>query len=106
MVGEEIGLLGSNHFAETYAKMITGKADSKLAHMFAACLNMDMIGRFTKTLVLQGVGSSSWWKREIEQRNAPIGLSITPQNDAHLPTDSTTFLSARHPNAERVYRGA
>ncbi|MCP5558860.1 MAG: M28 family peptidase [Verrucomicrobiaceae bacterium] len=89
--GEELGLLGSNHFAETYAKMITGKPDSKLTHMFAACLNMDMIGRFTKTLVLQGVGSSSWWKREIEQRNAPIGLSITPQNDAHLPTDSTTF---------------
>jgi Tol biopolymer transport system component len=89
--GEELGLLGSNHFVESYAKMITGKPDSKLTHMFAACLNMDMIGRFNKTLVLQGVGSSSWWKREIEQRNAPIGLAITPQNDAHLPTDSTTF---------------
>jgi C-terminal processing protease CtpA/Prc len=41
--------------------------------------------------VLQGVGSSSIWAKEIEKRNAPIGLPITTQNDAHLPTDSTTF---------------
>ncbi|HSI63256.1 MAG TPA: PDZ domain-containing protein, partial [Candidatus Saccharimonadia bacterium] len=29
----------------------------------------------------------------IEQRNAPIGLAITTQNDAHLATDSTTFYT-------------
>lgn len=89
--GEELGLLGSNHFVEDLAKMITGKPDSSLKGMIAACLNMDMIGRFNKTLVLQGVGSSAWWPKEIEKRNAPIGLPITTQNDAHLPTDSTTF---------------
>ena len=71
--------------------MITGKPDAPLKGMIAACLNMDMIGRFNKTLVLQGVGSSAWWPKEIEKRNAPIGLPITTQNDAHLPTDSTTF---------------
>jgi Tol biopolymer transport system component len=91
--GEELGLLGSNHFVETFAKMITGKADGQLKGMFAACLNMDMIGRFHKTLVLQGVGSSTWWSGEIEKRNAPIGLPITVQSDAHLPTDSTTFYT-------------
>jgi hypothetical protein len=89
--GEELGLLGSNHYVESFAKMITGKPDSKLTGMFAAYLNMDMIGRFHKTVVLQGVGSSSWWPKEIEKRNAPIGLPITTQNDAHLPTDSTAF---------------
>ena len=89
--GEELGLLGSNHYVESFAKMITGKPESQLTGMFAACLNMDMIGRFHKTVVLQGVGSSSWWPKEIEQRNAPIGLPITTQNDAHLPTDSTAF---------------
>lgn len=89
--GEELGLLGSNHFAESLAKMFRGDPNGKLTGMFAACLNMDMIGRFQKTLVLQGVGSSSWWPKEIEKRNAPIGLPITTQNDAHLPTDSTTF---------------
>ncbi len=89
--GEELGLLGSNHFVEAYAKMIKGDANAKLTGMFAACLNMDMIGRFQKTLVLQGLGSSSLWAKEIEKRNAPIGLPITTQNDAHLPTDSTAF---------------
>ncbi|HRH99318.1 MAG TPA: M28 family peptidase, partial [Prosthecobacter sp.] len=89
--GEELGLLGSNHFVEAYAKMIKGDASAKLTGMFAACLNMDMIGRFQKTLVLQGLGSSSLWTKEIEKRNAPIGLPITTQTDAHLPTDSTAF---------------
>lgn len=89
--GEELGLLGSNHFAEAYAKMIKGDPNAKLTGMFAACLNMDMIGRFQKALVLQGVGSSPLWAKEIEKRNVPIGLPITAQNDAHLPTDSTAF---------------
>jgi Tol biopolymer transport system component len=89
--GEEIGLLGSNHFLEGLAKMIKGDASAKLSGMMAACLNMDMIGRFSKTLVLQGVGSSPFWAGEIEKRNVPIGLPITIQKDAHLPTDSTGF---------------
>ena len=71
--------------------MFRGDPNGKLTGMFAACLNMDMIGRFQKTLVLQGVGSSTWWPKEIEKRNVPIGLPITTQNDAYLPTDSTTF---------------
>jgi Tol biopolymer transport system component len=89
--GEELGLLGSNHFVESLAKMFTGDPNGKLTGMFAACINLDMIGRFQKTLVLQGVGSSSWWPKEIERRNAVVGLPITAQTDAHLPTDSTTF---------------
>ena len=89
--GEELGLLGSNHFVEDFAKMIKGDANAKLTGLFAACLNMDMIGRFNKTVVLQGVGSSSIWPKEIEKRNAVTGLPVTTQNDAHLPTDSTTF---------------
>jgi hypothetical protein len=89
--GEELGLLGSNAFADQMGKMIFGKADAKLGMMFSAYLNMDMIGRFDKALVLQAVGSSSWWPKEIEKCNVPIGLPITTQNDPHLPTDSSTF---------------
>ncbi len=89
--GEELGLLGSNHFVSSLAKMIKGDPSAKLEGMMAACLNMDMIGRFSKTLVLQGVGSSPFWPGEIEKRNVPIGLPLTLQKDAHLPTDSTTF---------------
>ncbi len=91
--GEELGLLGSNHFVEDLARMVTGKPDAPLKGMIDACLNMDMIGRFQKTLVMQGVGSSTWWPQEIEKRNAPIGLPITTQSDAHLPTDSTSFYA-------------
>ena len=95
--GEELGLLGSSHFVEDLSKMITGKPDSQLKGMIDACLNMDMIGRFQKTVVMQGVGSSSWWAKEIEKRNVPIGLPITTQSDAHLPTDSTTFYTRSIP---------
>jgi Tol biopolymer transport system component len=91
--GEELGLLGSSHFVESLAKMIKGDPNAKLTGMIAACLNMDMIGRFNKTLVLQGVGSSSVWTKEIEKRNAPLGLPISAQSDAHLATDSTTFYT-------------
>lgn len=91
--GEELGLLGSSHFVEELAKMIKGDPNAKLTGMISACLNMDMIGRFDKNLVLQGVGSSSVWPGEIEKRNAPIGLSITTQADAHLATDSTSFYT-------------
>lgn len=91
--GEELGLLGSSHFCEDLAKMIKGDPNAKLTGMIAACLNMDMIGRFDKNLVLQGVGSSSWWPKEIEKRNAVTGLPIATQNDAHLATDSTSFYT-------------
>lgn len=91
--GEELGLLGSSRFVEDLAKMIKGDPNAKLTGMIAACLNMDMIGRFDKNLVLQGVGSSSVWAKEIEKRNAPIGLPITTQADAHLATDSTSFYT-------------
>ena len=47
--GEEIGLLGSNHFLEGLAKMIKGDASAKLSGMMAACLNMDILGGFSKT---------------------------------------------------------
>jgi len=40
---------------------------------------------------LQGIGSSSIWPGEIEQRNAPVGLPVTLQQDTYLSTDATSF---------------
>lgn len=65
---------------------------SPLASAFVACLNLDMVGRLEDKLVLQGVGSSSIWRSEIERRNAPVGLPITIQEDSYLPTDASTFF--------------
>lgn len=137
--GEELGLIGSNHFVKAYAHQLmphdhahhapaeaaeekkpskrTGKrkilrdkdqaeltktgeshgSDSRshgghgLHPAIVACINMDMVGRLKTNLVLQGVGSSSIWKSEIERRNAPIGLPITLQEDSYLPTDASSF---------------
>ncbi|MBL4659665.1 MAG: M20/M25/M40 family metallo-hydrolase [Alcanivoracaceae bacterium] len=82
--GEELGLLGSNHFVKTFDK-------KDLSETFMANLNMDMIGRLRDAAVIQGTGSSSQWNEIIEQRNAPIGLNITLQEDAYLPTDAMSF---------------
>lgn len=88
--GEELGTLGSAHFAKTYGGK---KADDPLRPAIAAYLNMDMIGRLDKQLVVQGVASSSIWPGEIERRNAPIGLRITAQNDTFIPTDAKEFYA-------------
>ncbi len=85
--GEELGLLGSSHFAATF-----GSAEQQtLSPAIAAYLNLDMVGRLDTALVLQGVGSSSVWPAEIEQHNAPIGLPLTLQHESYLPTDATAF---------------
>ena len=87
--GEEMGLLGSSHFTKTFGQ--TGKEPERLSPDVVAYLNLDMVGRFDKALVLQGVGSSSIWPSAIERHNASIGLPLTLHNDSYLPTDATAF---------------
>jgi Tol biopolymer transport system component/Zn-dependent M28 family amino/carboxypeptidase len=86
--GEEMGTLGSSHFAKTLAKQL-GADDDGIGAAVAAYLNMDMIGRLDESLYLQGTGSSPVWAREIERRNVPLGLSIVTSDDSYLPTDAT-----------------
>ncbi|HMQ14509.1 MAG TPA: M20/M25/M40 family metallo-hydrolase [Phycisphaerae bacterium] len=93
--GEELGLLGSAHFVESLAR--TGAGDAPLNRHVAAYLNMDMVGRLDATLVLHGVGSSTSWPREIERRNAVVGLPLSLSQDSYLPTDATTFYLAGVP---------
>jgi Tol biopolymer transport system component len=76
--GEEVGLLGSRTFAAR-------------AKDVAAVLNMDMVGRLDRALILQGVGSSPSWLAEIERANAPVGLPISLSEESRLPTDTTSF---------------
>jgi len=86
--GEELGTLGSDFFVKNFAGKKEGEA---LRPEIAAYLNMDMIGRLDKQLIVQGVASSSIWPGEIERRNAPIGLNIAAKNETYLPTDATPF---------------
>jgi len=87
--GEEIGLLGSSHFVRAYCG--EGHEPCKRKRRIAAYLNLDQVGRLQKSLVLQGVASSSAWPGAIERANAALGLPIVTQSDAYLPTDATAF---------------
>jgi len=89
--GEETGLLGSSHFVKKLAKEHAADEGARLDGVLAACLNLDMIGRLDQSLVLQGLGSSDWWKPQIEKRNVPVGLPLTLQSDCYAPTDTTSF---------------
>lgn len=92
--GEEIGLRGSEHFADTYNGH--SGADS-LYPQIAAYLNMDMIGRLEENAILQGVGSSSIWPGEIEKRNVPVGLPLKLHQTTTLPTDTQAFYPKQVP---------
>jgi Tol biopolymer transport system component len=102
--GEELGLLGSDHFVKSleghhsHASPAAGgsqdgasAARQSIYPSIAAYLNMDMVGRLNKQLILQGIGSSPVWRSEIERRNAVVGLPITLQDDSYLPTDASSF---------------
>jgi len=81
--GEELGLIGSSHFVE--------HPPVPLSNM-VACINFDMVGRLRENkLMLQGVGSSSAWRRLIEKRNVAAGFNVVLQDDPYLPTDVTAF---------------
>jgi Tol biopolymer transport system component len=95
--GEEIGLLGSSYFTRNLAKDMLGDENAPLSLLLSSYLNMDMIGRMSDKLVLQGLGSSDYWAGAIERRNAPIGLPITTQLDTYLPTDATNFYLRKVP---------
>ncbi|MEE2948166.1 MAG: M28 family peptidase [Verrucomicrobiota bacterium] len=81
--GEELGLIGSARY--------TAKPTVDLKQI-VAYFNFDMVGRLRENkLTLQGVGSSSVWKKLIERRNALAGFDLTLQQDPYLPTDTTSF---------------
>jgi Zn-dependent M28 family amino/carboxypeptidase len=99
--GEELGLLGSDHFVKSFSDTddtatgdgapVQGTDSRSIYPSISAYLNMDMVGRLDKYLILQGVGSSNLWRGEIERRNAPVGLPLTLQDDSYLPTDASSF---------------
>jgi len=87
--GEEMGLLGSTHFAE---HPLVGLSN------VVAYVNFDMVGRLRDNkLILQAVGSSGAWRRLIEKRNVAAGFDLTLQDDPYLPTDVTALYSKQVP---------
>ncbi|MGB1213363.1 MAG: M28 family peptidase [Pikeienuella sp.] len=86
--GEELGLIGATRHVEGVLKQ--AKAEDLSDHV-AAYINLDMVGRLEDKVVVSGLASSPIWAREVERRNAVVGLPITTSDDTYLPTDSTAF---------------
>lgn len=86
--GEEMGLLGSQHFA-----------DNPTIHLeqSLAMINMDMIGRLNDNeLLIFGTGSSDGWKPIIEKSNTD-SLSIETIPDGTGASDHTSFYNKQIP---------
>jgi Zn-dependent M28 family amino/carboxypeptidase len=87
--GEELGLIGSTHFANQPPMALD---------RIHAYLNFDMVGRMRENrLTLQGIGSSTDWKPIIERGNIVSGFQLTLQEDPYLPTDTTAFYPQGNP---------
>jgi Zn-dependent M28 family amino/carboxypeptidase len=81
--GEELGIIGSSDFVEHPPVNLSN---------ITAYVNFDMVGRLNENkLYLQGVGSSSVWRKLIEKRNVAAGFNVVLQDDPYLPTDVTAF---------------
>jgi membrane-associated protease RseP (regulator of RpoE activity) len=81
--GEEDGLIGSKHMAETLK--------AKYPNV-VAMINMDMIGRLSpkKDLIVGGIGTATEFKVLVE-KNKPAGYNITLEESGVGPTDHTSF---------------
>ena len=57
-----------------------------------------MVGRMRENKpILQGVGSSSVWRRLVDKRNVPAGFNLVLQEDPYLPTDVTALYPKKAP---------
>ena len=78
--GEELGLIGSAQYAKN--PLIPFKQVS-------AYVNLDMVGRLKDNkLIVQGLGTSSVWKKIIEKRNVAAGFSLKLENAPPRNTDN------------------
>ncbi|MGH9321240.1 MAG: M20/M25/M40 family metallo-hydrolase, partial [Vicinamibacteria bacterium] len=88
--GEELGLLGSGEFVRAKALPV---------ERVAAYVNFDMVGRMKDNkLVLQAAGTSSIWRRLVEQTNVRVGFDVQLSDDPYLPTDVGSFNQAAVPS--------
>ena len=82
--GEELGLLGSKHFADH----LPAEAGT-INYM----INMDMIGRLdpqTKTVIVHGTGTSPVWEPLLKKLEGP-DLKIKTDSSGTGPSDHTSF---------------
>jgi Zn-dependent M28 family amino/carboxypeptidase len=88
--GEELGLIGSNHFVTKPPVPID---------QIAAYLNFDMVGRVSDNkLTVQATGTSATWPKLLEQANVAAGFDLTLNQDPYQPTDVSSFNGVSVPS--------
>lgn len=92
--GEEIGLLGSNHFVNHWKN----QNNSEIQDVLTASINLDMVGRFKEKLYIQGVGSADLWSQINEELSFKNQISLSLQEDPYLPTDAMSLYLAKVPS--------
>lgn len=97
--GEELGLLGSDRWADENVNPHSHDAGP------VAYLNFDMVGRLADELVVHGAGSSPGFRALLERAAAASTLPLGVRDDAYLPTDSTSFYTRSLPVLS-VFTGA
>lgn len=121
--GEELGLFGSQAFAESFYELYPnaqrravgakpgtgGEVAHAHAHgassnaepltaVVATYLNLDMVGRLREKLIIQGIGSSPGFAGDVQRRNVPVGLQLQlDKTSTRLPTDASSFVGRNVP---------
>ena len=87
--GEEIGLIGSSHWANHPTRPI---------EQAAAMLNMDMVGRIKKDKVyVGGIGTGSSFEALIKQVNGKHGFKLDRSKSGYSSSDHTSFIAKNIP---------
>ncbi|MFN0196070.1 MAG: M28 family peptidase [Planctomycetaceae bacterium] len=92
--GEEIGLLGSEHYAAHSTVPIQS---------IIAMINLDMIGRWTpgieeNELAIQGLGTGDSFQLVVDRHVQPEGIKYIPDPSASGPSDHASFYEAKVPS--------
>jgi hypothetical protein len=87
--GEELGLLGSNHFVN-HSPIPTEK--------MIAMINMDMIGRLNNdtSLIVYGTGTSTIWNDQLTKNNT-YTFKLTFNPEGYGPSDHSSFYAKAIP---------
>ncbi len=87
--GEEIGLLGSAHWADHPTKPLANAA---------AMLNMDMIGRInTSKAYVGGVGTADGFEHMVQGLAKELSFKLETSNSGYSASDHTSFTAKRVP---------
>ncbi len=72
----------------------TSPEATKLTAAVATYLNLDMVGRLSDKLIVQGIGSSPGFAGEVQRRNVPVRLELKlDKSSTRLPTDASAFVA-------------